>query len=192
MKSISKSSFDTLFNNDCPYIFTKGLSTEINDLRVIVSLCKAHRSEVFLELGVRYGHTAKFILDQCPKIMKYIGVDVPVDFVPENKIQKLEIPMQVGIMAFGDKRFHPVTLNNGTQDIEDKTIIFEYLFDFIFIDADHSFNGVKRDTEIAKNLIRENGVIVWHDYGNESGVTSYLDSICDIDDIIHVEDSMAS
>jgi predicted O-methyltransferase YrrM len=38
-------------------------------------------------------------------------------------------------------------------------------FDLIFVDGDHSYQGVKNDTEkIFKHLIHENSIIVWHDY----------------------------
>ena len=40
-------------------------------------------------------------------------------------------------------------------------------FDVIFIDGDHSYKGVRIDTENAFKLLKdENSVIVWHDYGN--------------------------
>jgi predicted O-methyltransferase YrrM len=35
--------------------------------------------------------------------------------------------------------------------------------DFIFIDGDHSFEGVKKDFELYSNLLSENGVIALHD-----------------------------
>jgi len=41
-------------------------------------------------------------------------------------------------------------------------------FDFVFVDADHSYEGVKNDTEKALELLSENGVIVWHDYASKS------------------------
>jgi predicted O-methyltransferase YrrM len=36
-------------------------------------------------------------------------------------------------------------------------------FDFIFIDGDHTYNGVKRDFEMYKNLLSPRGVIAFHD-----------------------------
>ena len=35
--------------------------------------------------------------------------------------------------------------------------------DFLFIDGDHSFEGVHRDFESYKNKISKNGVIAFHD-----------------------------
>jgi predicted O-methyltransferase YrrM len=36
--------------------------------------------------------------------------------------------------------------------------------DFVFIDADHTYDGVKSDTGKAFELLRPGGVIVWDDY----------------------------
>lgn len=47
--------------------------------------------------------------------------------------------------------------------------------DYIFIDGDHSYEGVKNDTEKALELLKPGGVIVWHDYAAKSpGVLDYL------------------
>lgn len=47
--------------------------------------------------------------------------------------------------------------------------------DFIFIDADHSYEGVKNDTEKAFQMLATGGVVVWHDFASKSpGVYSYL------------------
>jgi predicted O-methyltransferase YrrM len=40
---------------------------------------------------------------------------------------------------------------------------FEGPIDVLFIDADHSYEGVKRDFHLYKDLVRENGVILFHD-----------------------------
>lgn len=39
----------------------------------------------------------------------------------------------------------------------------EYPYDFIFIDADHSYEGVKSDWEHYRYLINKGGVIAFHD-----------------------------
>ena len=53
-------------------------------------------------------------------------------------------------------------------------------YDLIFIDADHSYEGVRRDTALGLPLVAPNGYIVWHDYANwgyfdgKNGVPEYL------------------
>jgi hypothetical protein len=36
--------------------------------------------------------------------------------------------------------------------------------DFIFVDGDHSYDGVSSDTEKAFKMLAPSGVILWHDY----------------------------
>jgi predicted O-methyltransferase YrrM len=41
-------------------------------------------------------------------------------------------------------------------------------FDMVFVDADHSYEGVKNDTVKAFELLKPGGVIMWHDYAPKS------------------------
>ena len=45
-------------------------------------------------------------------------------------------------------------------------------FDFVFIDGDHSYKGVKNDTENAFKVLKDNNsIIAWHDYSDLTGNT---------------------
>lgn len=47
--------------------------------------------------------------------------------------------------------------------------------DYIFIDGDHSYEGVKNDTIKALEMLKPGGTIVWHDYAAKSpGVYQYI------------------
>lgn len=53
--------------------------------------------------------------------------------------------------------------------IEDNSLTYDFSklgkFDLIFVDGDHTYNGVKSDTaNVFKHLIHDNSIIVWHDY----------------------------
>jgi hypothetical protein len=37
-------------------------------------------------------------------------------------------------------------------------------FDLIYVDADHSYEAVKRDADIAKKKVTDNGIIIFNDY----------------------------
>jgi len=39
--------------------------------------------------------------------------------------------------------------------------------DFIFIDGDHSYEGVKKDFEMYSPLVKKRGIIAFHDIVNE-------------------------
>ena len=43
--------------------------------------------------------------------------------------------------------------------------------DFLFIDGDHSYEGVKRDWEMYSTLVRKGGIIAFHDVASNYGET---------------------
>jgi hypothetical protein len=47
-------------------------------------------------------------------------------------------------------------------------------FDFMFVDASHSFENCQNDTVNAFRLVRQGGIIAWHDYNGWPGVTEAL------------------
>jgi predicted O-methyltransferase YrrM len=47
--------------------------------------------------------------------------------------------------------------------IKIKKILADKKIDFLFIDADHSYEGVKRDFESYSQLVRKGGIIAIHD-----------------------------
>ncbi|PSN20339.1 hypothetical protein C7271_02660 [filamentous cyanobacterium CCP5] len=56
-----------------------------------------------------------------------------------------------------------------------ETTEFAHSMDYVFIDADHSYEGVKNDTIKALEMLKPGGTIVWHDYAAKSpGVYRYI------------------
>lgn len=43
-------------------------------------------------------------------------------------------------------------------------------FDFVFIDGDHSYEGVKRDIRLWKPKVKKGGYLIGHDYYHHSGM----------------------
>ena len=44
-----------------------------------------------------------------------------------------------------------------------------YNLTFAFVDGDHTYNGVKADTQMLFRVMNERHIIVWHDYHLEGG-----------------------
>jgi len=49
--------------------------------------------------------------------------------------------------------------------------------DFLFIDADHSYEGVKKDFQLYSPLVRKSGLIAFHDILDECGVDRFWSEI---------------
>ena len=56
-----------------------------------------------------------------------------------------------------------------------KNILKEELLDYIFIDGDHTYNGVKKDFELYYPLVKVGGTIAFHD------IALHKDSSCQVD-----------
>jgi len=52
-----------------------------------------------------------------------------------------------------------------------KSILNGKKIDFLFLDGDHTYQGVKNDFEMYNSLIRENGIIAFHDIAVHSTKT---------------------
>jgi len=64
-----------------------------------------------------------------------------------------------------------------TNEMADKFL--DKSFDVILIDADHSYKGVLQDFNTYQNKIKDNGHIVFHDYGDSMwrGIKQFVDEM---------------
>ena len=70
--------------------------------------------------------------------------------------------------------------------------IYREKFQFIFIDANHELNYVRKDTENARKMITgSRHCIVWHDYGNPQfpELKQYLDDLSSELELYHIGDT---
>jgi predicted O-methyltransferase YrrM len=151
---------------------------------ILIALVKSVAPKVMIEFGCNLGMTARRVLDNVPTLDRYIGIDAPHDHKPPLACQQSEVPKEPGRFAANDERFWLLlTTLPLPEDLEP--------CDAAFIDGDHSAEGVRRDTILARALIRPGGIIVWHDAGNKNvEVTPVLERLCEQGwPIHHVEGS---
>lgn len=117
-------------------------------------------AKVIVEFGVHEGRNAAAALRNIESIERYIGVDVPPEYVTQMAVQRKEIPAQPGRLAAHDPRFELIVRPRGTFDLTADDLPAA---DVVFIDADHSRLGVENDTALARLIVRPGGLIVWHD-----------------------------
>ncbi len=53
--------------------------------------------------------------------------------------------------------------------------VWNMMADLVFIDAEHTYEACKADSEAWWPHVRPKGMMVWHDYGAEEGVTQAVD-----------------
>ena len=156
------------------------------DRQVINSINAALRPERVLEFGINEGRQAELMLRTSPWIRHYCGIDVYPDFIPAWSQQRGEIPGEGKVGRFvKDDRLHLVLSNVGSY--EGIQALTGSGYGLIYIDADHSYEGVARDTAIAYSVAAPGAAIVWHDYKWDiPSVMRFLDEIADRDALVHV------
>lgn len=151
------------------------------ELEVLVALARQVRAETVIEFGCNEGRTAKALLLNVPSIARYVGVDVPPGTALRLAVQRREVPARAGHLAADDPRFTLALRPNGTRDLSPEELPRA---DLVFIDGDHSWQGVLHDTMLATALVRAGGVIVWHDYHNQGTV--------EVRDVLELLDGLAA
>jgi glycosyltransferase involved in cell wall biosynthesis len=134
---------------------------------------RAKQTKVFVELGSWFGRSSRAIGDNLPEGSVLYCVDTWDGSVGED-ILTSQASKQGGDHAF--MQF----IENNFDLIEAHKIVplrmsgenaFQVLRnikpDTIFIDADHSYEGVKKDIEMALKIIKPGGVICGHDFTDD-------------------------
>ena len=146
-----------------------------HETALVIGLVRSVNAKVMIEFGVQMGRTARAVLQNVPTMEKYIGIDVPPDHYPTLLHQRSEVPSNAGHYAKYDPRFELMVREGGSFNLGPHDLP---TCDAAFIDGDHSAGAVRHDSEVARTIVRYGGVIVWHDYGNQSvEVTQVLDGL---------------
>ena len=177
-----------LFQSD-PDGFYSNLSCHCTpwiDVCVILHLIRRYRPKAFLEIGTHRGHTTKILAEKFPE-MQIVTVD------PGNQIQEAdrarnqvaEYPSQSEIGECARTYPNVRILKQRIEEIDWSSM----RFDMVFVDGDHRYSAVLRDTAIAFGVLRNPGIIVWHDYNNVRDVNLALDSISVNPEITSIPDT---
>jgi len=147
---MNKQQFDELFES-------LGIRTIIQmsaEFWILIQAIQEISAKRILEIGTANGGTLKFFEHVAAPDGKVVSVDfsrtlaaLPIDFsAPLCDIQ----------VVTGDSQI-PETVEKVRHALGDEPI------DFLFIDADHSYEGVKKDFENYHGLVRPGGIIGFHD-----------------------------
>jgi len=123
-----------------------------------------YRCENVCELGVDRGFNFVLMIDHQPKLAVAVdpwmvdGNPANINCISQNKMDgryskfKLRIKSKPFVKIYRDFSYNVV------KEFEDE------FFDFIFIDAEHSYEGVARDISDWYPKVKEGGVLCGHDY----------------------------
>jgi predicted O-methyltransferase YrrM len=102
---------------------------------------------------------------------------------PEAEVWTLDLPREANPFRFADRvgsyfegtpeaaRIHFLREDARTFD----PTPYRGTMDFIWVDGDHSYEGVRNDSEKAFQMLAPGGAILWHDFGPDSlGLARYV------------------
>jgi len=110
-----------------------------------------HKLESILEIGTLNGGVLKALRHIASLTANFVLVDY--GDIPKSEIKKMPIADQSVQIIIGDSH---------SKEVEEKVGMLKP-FDFILIDGDHSYEGVKKDFEMYSPMVRKGGIIAFHD-----------------------------
>ena len=125
-----------------------------------------HRDQIFdnfpknlriAEVGVLKGDFSKIILQKAQPVELHL-IDMDFSLFDFN--------------FFSEKINKTVFLHNGDSSSIMETIFSDDYFDVIYIDADHTYDGVSQDIRAAGRKVKPGGLLAFNDYMNWSPLES--------------------
>lgn len=158
-------------------------SVSIGDWETLIHYARG--KDIVVELGTNIGSTA-MILSHCARMVHTVDVFEKLDLIEDldqremyqnhwkanqhtfEKISK-QLSMYPNVIV------HQMCSYNAAE------IFPSGVVDFVFIDADHSYNGVKKDFEAWFTKVKTGGYFAFHDVGPGCPVFDYYNSelLCD-------------
>jgi predicted O-methyltransferase YrrM len=153
----------------------------ISDLVILARATKSLRPLVIFELGTYDGlTTALFALNSHPDT-RIFTLDLPPDTnanVALASDKSLVATRHLGCIpkALGINRYTQLLCDSLSFDPSP----FRNLVDLALIDAAHDLEHVRNDTTKVASMMRNEGIVFWHDYGGRgtfAPLTHYLESL---------------
>ncbi len=149
---------------------------------LLAQLVRYFKPKTILEIGTFRGTTTRLFLDNAPSIARIYTIDLPTAVNPSEVRAATDARLIQHRKVGADFDGHPgaervvqvfgSSLDSSTWEQIPRGI------EFAFIDASHSYDAVRNDTERTFQVLAEGGVVAWHDYTEdeslERGVGKYL------------------
>ncbi len=140
--------------------------THLKDYLALAALLEFSKPKQIFEIGTYKGVTSDFFLQILPECrVTSIAYISPKREFFKKKFNNSELTFEeIGSFVVKERRDRFVQLVGNSHDLIASEIKRKFgEMDMVFIDGDHSLKGVKEDTELAIELLSENGTIGWHD-----------------------------
>jgi predicted O-methyltransferase YrrM len=151
--------YENIFN-----IFTH--LTEFEKIVLYKIAKKKNKEAIFVEIGSYLGASSCFLAAGM-KSGKLYCIDTWQNDAMSEGSQDTLAEFRGNVEKYKDKI---VEMRGLSYDIIGKLKGMIQSIDLLFIDGDHSYNGVKKDWDLYSPLLKNGSIVVFHDYGWAEGV----------------------
>ena len=140
--------------------------THLKDYEALAATVLYKKPRLIFEIGTYLGITSDFFLQLIPecRVVSIAYVNRKCNILRKKHNNSGLTKKQIGSMVHQNRRSRFTQLIGDSHKLRANDLLENYgHFDLVFIDGDHSYEGVLRDTELIKNIIDKEGVICWHD-----------------------------
>ena len=165
------------------WIYKQG-NVSLYELYTLSSIARKLNHGVIFEIGTFDGRTTLHLALNTADSARIHTLDIP-----PAELHNVKLKLDLGDPQLIDKKQFMIG-ENFMERTESKKIIqhlsdsagFDYSpfygkVDLFFVDGAHSYEYIKSDTENALKTLKDNGIIIWHDYGNVIDVVEYLNEL---------------
>ncbi len=138
-----------------PYAFLDGSCTPL-DLALLRALAEKYQVADYLEIGTWRGES---VANVAPLVQRAISINLPDAVMRDMGMDE----DYIGLHRYFSKDISHVT------HIQADSLRFDFgslgrKFDMVFVDGDHHYEAVRSDTANVVSVLKDPGVIIWHDY----------------------------
>jgi predicted O-methyltransferase YrrM len=146
--------FVFLFNR---YNMFFDICQERKEISMFLSIAEKEKPRVVLEIGAGEGGTLFLLTRIATSKAILVSLDLPSYPKWRDTLFKL-FPMKDQTLQLVRGNSHNIDTFNGVRQS-----LGENRVDLLFIDGDHGYDGVKMDFELYSQLVREGGLVGFHD-----------------------------
>jgi predicted O-methyltransferase YrrM len=153
------------------------LNQNQDEIQALYAEVLAMQPKVVMEIGTCQGGSLYLWCKAAHPEATIISMDLPGGAFgggyPEACVKFYEL------FKRGTQKLHLLRMDSHAASSEEslKKILGENKMDFLFIDGDHTYEGVKKDYEMYSPLVRGGGLIAFHDIIPCEGVSRLWDEI---------------
>ena len=134
----------------------------------------------YLEIGVHNGASMSYVLQSNYLIGNCVGVDLFEDTFYNDNLNQNKIYSNLEQLNKNNNTIKLIKGNSNSMRVIDQ--VKEHTYDVIFIDGDHTYDGVKNDFVNYYPYLSKHGVMVFDDFNKANtnkGVYRFINEIID-------------